>query len=113
MKKNGVADLRIRVRVESQMRNYISWLLVLAAALALLFATVPPGGAQSNASLQGSAKGQSTAAPRSLSGTWSISTPRSQSWYNYALIGDEPPMTPWAEEKFKANKPSFGPHPQE
>lgn len=48
-----------------------------------------------------------------LSGTWAIRTPRGVPWYNYALIGVEPPMTPWAEAKFKANKPSFGPNPVE
>jgi hypothetical protein len=50
-----------------------------------------------------------------ISGTWALRAPRGAGfgWYNYALMSDEPPMTPWAEEKFKQNRPSFGPHPQE
>lgn len=34
-------------------------------------------------------------------------------WWNYALRPEELPMTPWAEVKFKANKPSFGPYKEE
>jgi hypothetical protein len=95
------------------MHKHVSWLLVLAAAVALSFAALPQSGAQSNATQPGTAKGQNAVPPRSLSGTWAISTPRGEAWYNYALMADEPPMTAWAEEKFKANKPSFGPNPQE
>jgi len=95
------------------MRRSIYSLLILLAALALSFAALAQSGAQSNATQPGTAKGQNAVPPRSLSGTWAISTPRSEPWYNYALIGDEPPMTPWAVEKFKANKASFGPNPQE
>ena len=31
-------------------------------------------------------------------------------WYNYALMADEPPMTAWAEEKFKAEQAFVWPH---
>jgi len=35
---------------------------------------------------------------------------RDRYWiYEFSL--DEPPMTPWAQEKYKATKASFGPHP--
>src|SRR5258708_12036339 len=95
------------------MSNSKYWLLMLQAVLALPFATLIPTGAQSNATQWETAKVQNAVPAGSLSGTWAISTPRGQAWYNYALIGDEPPMTPWAEAKFKANKPSFGPNPQE
>jgi hypothetical protein len=95
------------------MRNRISLLLALTAVLALSFATLHQSGAQSNGTQPETANGQNAAPQKSLSGTWAIRTPRAVPWYNYALIGDEPPMTAWAEEKFKANKPSFGPHPQE
>ena len=95
------------------MSNSKSWLLMLPAVLALSFATLISIGAQSNATQSETAKVQNAVPAGSLSGTWAISAPRNQPWYNYALIGDEPPMTAWAEEKFKANKPSFGPHPQE
>ena len=59
------------------------------------------------------ARNQAGFSPRDLSGIWAVRVPPGVSWYNYALIADEPPMTPWAVEKFKANKPSFGPHPYE
>lgn len=85
-----------------------------AFAAALGFALASP--------VRGSGAGQSAAGkdakaapPRDISGTWALRAPRGAGfgWYNYALMADEPPMTAWAEEKFKANKPSFGPHPQE
>lgn len=50
--------------------------------------------------------------PKSLAGTWTVNAPRVP-WYNYALSPDDPPMTPWAIEKFGQNKPSFGPNAQE
>jgi hypothetical protein len=99
--------------MEYQKRNYIYWLIVLAIALILSFATLPRSVAQSSATQSGTAKGQNAVPPKSLSGTWAIRAPRGEAWYNYALMADEPPMTAWAEEKFKANKPSFGPNPQE
>jgi hypothetical protein len=86
---------------------------MLATVLALSLATLTPSDVQSNSTQSGTSNGQNAVPPRSLSGTWAISTPRGPAWYNYALIPDEPPMTAWAEEKFKANKPSFGPNPQE
>ena len=95
------------------MRRLIFSLLVLLAAFALSFGALAQSDEQSNTAQAETAKGQNAASQKSLSGTWAIRTPRGVPWYNYALIGDEPPMTAWAEEKFKANKPSFGPHPQE
>lgn len=93
------------------MKNLIRSLLL--AAVALSFATFAQSGAQSEATQSGTVKSQNADQLKSLSGTWAISTPRGVPWYNYALIDSEPPMTPWAEEKFKANKPSFGPNPHE
>src|ERR1700722_7230473 len=95
------------------MRAYIELLFMPMACAAPAFAALPQSGAQFGAPPSGTAKSQTLVPSRSLSGTWAISTPRSEPWYNYALIGQEPPMTAWAVEKFKANKPSFGPHPQE
>jgi hypothetical protein len=95
------------------MRRSISWFLLLPAALALSFAALSQSGAQSDATPSGTAKGQNAVPPKSLAGTWALRAPRGVPWYNYALMADEPPMTPWAEEKFKSNKPSFGPHPVE
>ena len=88
---------------------------ILPAALALSFVALSQSGAQSDSARQGPAKAQSAAPIKSLSGTWALNAPRGpgQGWYNYALIGEEPPMTAWGEEKFKASKPSFGPNPHE
>lgn len=95
------------------MRRLFFSLMILPAALALSFAALAQSDAPSDATKPGTAKGQNVAPSRNLSGTWALRAPRGVPWYNYALIGEEPPMTPWAEEKFKANKPSFGPHPVE
>lgn len=95
------------------MRNSISGLVVLAAGLAFSLAAFPQSSAQSNAKQPGTPQSQNANSQRSLSGTWAISTPRGVAWYNYALMEEEPPMTAWAIEKFKANKPSFGPNPVE
>jgi len=95
------------------MRRSIFSLLILVAALALSFAALAQSGAPSNAAQPGPAKTQNEVPVKNLSGTWALRAPRGVPWYNFALIGEEPPMTPWAEEKFKANKPSFGPHPEE
>ena len=72
---------------------------------------------------------QESAAPEpspvhSLSGTWAAREPAGEArksvwgdgdggWWNYALRPDELPMTVWALEKFKANRPSFGPNKDE
>jgi len=50
------------------------------------------------------------AAPADLSGFWLVHPPASATAYSsYAFTKENPPMTPWAEEKFKAAKPVFGP----
>jgi hypothetical protein len=45
-----------------------------------------------------------------LSGVWSVKGSPATRYFSYSFMKDDPPMTPWAQEKFKANKPSFGPH---
>ena len=95
------------------MRRLLFSLMILPATLALSFAALAQSDEPSDATQQGPGKGQNAIPVKSLSGTWALRAPRGVPWYNYALIGEEPPMTPWAEEKFKANKPSFGPHPVE
>lgn len=51
---------------------------------------------------------QSSATP-DLSGVWNVKGSPATRYHSWGFSKDEPPMTPWAEEKFKANKPSFGP----
>jgi len=50
-----------------------------------------------------------TPATPDLSGVWSVRGSPATRYLSWGFSKDEPPMTPWAEEKFKANKPSFGP----
>ncbi len=44
-----------------------------------------------------------------LSGVWNMKGSPATRYLSYSLTKDEPPMTPWAEERFQAAKPSFGP----
>jgi hypothetical protein len=48
-------------------------------------------------------------APADLSGVWNVQGGPNARYLSYTFSKDEPSMTPWAEERFKANKPSFGP----
>jgi hypothetical protein len=51
------------------------------------------------------------AAPPDLSGVWVLnSTAGANSYSDFASSKQEPPMTPQAEEKYKAAKPVFGPN---
>ena len=61
-------------------------------------------------------KAQPSAPPVDLSGVWRRSRrapdkARKYTIYElaFALTSDNPPMTPWGEEKYKANKPNVGP----
>lgn len=83
------------------------------ALIALCLASLPQTVAQTNANQTSAANDHNAALMKDLSGTWAIRTPPGVGWYNYALIPGEPPMTPWAEERFKGNKPSFGPNQQQ
>ena len=95
------------------MRRYLSSLILVAAAVMLpLFIFGQTSDGAKPAQSQGM-KDQTANPAHSLSGTWALNAPRGVPWYNYALIPDEPPMTAWGVEKFKANKPSFGPNPVE
>jgi hypothetical protein len=89
-------------------KRYSIWTTVAVFLLAFAPTALPQTAERSEG-----AKNQNALSPQDLSGVWAVSAPRGVPWYNYALTGDEPPMTPWAEAQFKANKPSFGPHPQE
>jgi len=59
----------------------------------------------------GTTKAQNAAPQTDLSGLWVLHPPASASAYsNFAFNKEEPPMTPWAEAKYNAAKPVFGPH---
>ena len=84
----------------------IVWVSVVAVVAALgpaaMAQTSPP-----------SDQTQQAVPSRDLSGIWAIRVPRGVPWYNYALAAEEPPMTPWAQARFKESKPSFGPNQSE
>ena len=45
-----------------------------------------------------------------LSGVWSMRTSPTTRYLLGTFTAEEPPMTPWAKERMKLNKPSFGPN---
>lgn len=50
-------------------------------------------------------------APADLSGLWLIhQTPGSSAYSSFAFSKEDPPMTAWGEEHYKAVKPAFGPN---
>ena len=84
--------------------------LVVAAALS------SPGALPAQTEKSSAAKTQPPSTPVDLSGVWRRSRrppdkARKYTIYElaFALTNDTPPMTPWALEKFKANKPNVGP----
>ncbi len=85
----------------------LAWMAVaLAHPLATPAQTAPAGVAKSRAAT----------APVDLSGVWRRSrrAPDKTRRYTiyelaFSISNDVPPMTPWAEAKFKANKPNLGP----
>ncbi len=44
-----------------------------------------------------------------LSGVWNARNSPATRYLSYSFSGTEPSMTPWAQERFNATKPSFGP----
>ena len=94
----------------SEMRNGF---LGLTFALLVVVASRLPTFAQTGTSTK--AKTQAPATP-DLSGVWrrSRSAPDKARKYTiyelaFTISNDVPPMTPWAEAKFKANLPNLGP----
>src|SRR5262245_28002470 len=45
-----------------------------------------------------------------LSGVWSMRTSPTTRYLVGTFTAEEPPMTPWAKERMKLNKPSLGPN---
>jgi len=94
------------------MRNRI---LSLTFAAVAALAPSPSLFAQTGAT--NAAKAQPPAAPADLSGVWRRSRrapdkARKYTIYElaFSITNEKPPMTPWAQEKFKANKPNVGPN---
>ncbi len=56
----------------------------------------------------GTAQKAGPAPPRDLSGVWNLANRGGE--LGSTLSPDPPPMTPWGQAKFKANKPGYGPH---
>ena len=92
--------------------RFLSLLLAITAAAALASSfpmvaqTTQPSGEKAHAAL----------APADLSGVWRRSRrapdkARKYTIYElaFSITNELPPMTPWAEEKYKANKPNIGP----
>ena len=83
-------------------RPVAQYALLVAILLLPFLASGQPG--------TGSGSSKAGASVPDLSGVWSMHMPASARPYiNFAFTGDEPPMTPWAREKFNEAKPSFGP----
>ncbi len=88
------------------MRNRIMN-LTLATVAILAFASVLTAQTTEPA---GPAKSQAPSAAPDLSGVWrQHSPPGTRAAALFSFNREDPPMTPWAETLFKANKPSFGP----
>jgi len=44
-----------------------------------------------------------------ISGVWGMRNTPATRYFSYGFMKEDPPMTPWAIERFKETKPSFGP----
>jgi hypothetical protein len=87
----------------------------LTFAVVAAFSSSPA--AFSQAAKPADAKVHASAPPADLSGVWRRSRrapdkTRKYTIYElaFSITSEKPPMTPWAEEKFKANKPNVGPN---
>lgn len=90
--------------------------LILIGTLAisqLLFsqAAKPSAGRPSPSGTPAAAASQKASQPN-LTGFWTQARPPATAgqYWVYEFSPEEPPMTPWGEEQYKAAKPSFGPH---
>jgi hypothetical protein len=98
--------------VLTMLNRFLFWTLVAAAAAALAispksFAQTAPAAAP---------KIHAAAAPADLSGVWrrvrrAPDKARKYTIYElaFSLTNTLPPMTPWAQQKYRANKPNVGP----
>src|SRR6202790_1526732 len=95
---------------EFKMRKSLVGLIpALVAVLALASAKIARTAQQS-----AMAQSQPPTSTPDLSGVWTQHAPAAARGYALYSFGREaPPMTPWAETKFKTNKPPFGPREAE
>ncbi|MFY9527480.1 MAG: hypothetical protein WBC04_08650 [Candidatus Acidiferrales bacterium] len=88
------------------MRNRVM-VLILAMVAVLAFSCVALA---QTAEQSGGEKAQTAAPAPDFSGVWrQHPPPGSRGYASYTFSKEIAPMTPWAEAKFKANKPSYGP----
>jgi hypothetical protein len=78
--------------------------------LALLAVLAPVSFLRGQTAESREAKTVTPGSPPDLSGLWNRRGSPTTRYLGYAFTQDELPMTPWALERFKANRPSFGPH---
>jgi hypothetical protein len=106
------------------LRNDLTRSILLALALVFPSAIFSQTGAAPTRSQTQGERDQQANPVHNLSGTWGARPPVGAArksvygdgdggWWNYALRPEDLSMTPWAETKFKANKPSFGPNREE
>ena len=89
---------------ELGMRNRF---LVFALTAVLVFSSVLLA---QTSEQSGATKSQTPSSTPDLSGVWNQHPPASARAYAlYTFSAQIPPMTPWAEAKFQANKPGYGP----
>jgi hypothetical protein len=92
-----VEDLQIRYR-------FIGLIFAPVAVLAFLPALLAQTPAKSETAMT-----QAAGPTPDLSGVWVQKPPASaRKFAIYSFTGEIPPMTPWAEARYKASKPSFG-----
>src|SRR6478672_11338291 len=75
--------------------DFAKWGVVIAATLPAVLLGQSAGGAK--------------AAPADISGVWTARNSPQARYRLWSYMAEEPSMTPWAQEKFKLTKPSFGP----
>jgi len=90
---------------------------LLGLTFAVVAALASPPATLSQTAKTGVTKVLAPAPPADLSGVWRRSRrapdkTRKYTIYElaFSITSEKPPMTPWAEEKFKANKPNIGPN---
>jgi hypothetical protein len=87
-------------------KHLIGSVVLLVTAMAFTIAALAQKAAQSDP-----AKGKDTPPGNNLSGVWVLHpSSGARAYSDFTFTKEEPSMTPWAEEKYIAAKPAFGPH---